>query len=63
MPTEEHSKERITEKNGGPIPNESFEKYSAVIGDKDDTEDKEKLNQEKTKTEKADKKEIEKKEK
>ncbi len=30
-------------KDGAPIPNESFWKDGAVIGDKDDTEDKEKL--------------------
>ncbi len=31
-------------KGGDPIPNESFERDGAAVGDKDDTEDKEKLN-------------------
>ncbi len=47
-------------KNSVPIPNESFEKDCAVIGDKDDTKDKEKSNQAKTTTRKIDINKIEK---
>ncbi len=50
-------------KGGEPMPNESFEKDGAVIGDKDDEGDKEKLNRAKTITDKTNEKETEKKKK
>ncbi len=52
-----------SKKDGEPISNESLEKDGAVIGDKDDKEEKEELNRAKTITDKTDEKETEKKKK